>query len=366
MKSAPLSLDLPKRVSLPAQTAATIRRAIEQGAWKKQLPSERRLCEILRVSRPTVRTALGLLKKDGLLDCGQGRLHRIVTRQRRSPPQRNRFIGLVAQELVSRYSLSDHRVLSELRTQLADHKYATEIFRCRDDDRPQRPSLQDYVRTHHANCWLLMSVSEKVQRWFASQGLPALVMGSCHAEVRLPSFDVDQRSVCRHAAGVFLRHGHRRMALVVPDTGLAGDHASELGFQEGAQLADDPEPAAAVIVRHDGTVEHIHTRLNALFGSDQAPTAVLVAVPRHAMTVLLYLLRRGYRVPGQVSFICREHDPMFDHTIPAVSHYRFEDDAFVNRLTRQMLKLVNQGLAPEPCLIFPKYSPGGTVRPPER
>lgn len=54
--------------------------------------------------------------------------------------------------------------------------------------------------------------------------------------------------------GVFLGLGHRRIALVIPRTGLAGDLASETGFKEAFRMSwhSDAVPA---IVRHSLTVE---------------------------------------------------------------------------------------------------------------
>ena len=56
---------IPKRTSLADQTAAGILKAVEDRAWADYLPSERRLCEIFQVSRPTIRGALRSLAKSG-------------------------------------------------------------------------------------------------------------------------------------------------------------------------------------------------------------------------------------------------------------------------------------------------------------
>jgi len=49
---------------------------------------------------------------------------------------------------------------------------------------------------------------------------------------------------------------------------------------------------------------------------------------------------------------------------PPISHYKFVEETFADRLSRLMLQMVNQGyLSEEPNLIFPTYFPGGTVKP---
>jgi len=181
--------------------------------------------------------------------------------------------------------------------------------------------------------------------------------------VRLPSLDIDQRSVCRHAAGIFLGKGHRRMALVVPDSGVAGDLAGEQGFIEAVEQRARTDDARAIIVRHNGTAQNISAKLDALFSSPRAPTALLVAKPPHVFIVILYLLKRGLSVPDTVSLISRDQDTLFLNTLPPIAHYTFEGDAFNHRLTRLILQMVGQGYLPtEPNLMFPRFVLGGTVK----
>src|SRR5262245_35335697 len=57
------------------QVADRIRAAIQSGDPRpgQALPTEKKLAARYRVSRPTVRAALGLLRSEGLVDARQGR-----------------------------------------------------------------------------------------------------------------------------------------------------------------------------------------------------------------------------------------------------------------------------------------------------
>jgi len=209
----------------------------------------------------------------------------------------------------------------------------------------------------------LLSVSEQMQRWFATQSIPALVIGSCHPNVKLPSLDFDNRSVCRHAAGVFFSRGHRRLALLVPDSGLAGDLFSEQGFREAIEDRKDPRPIDARIVRHDGTTSGIINKIDTLLKSSAPPTALMMANVDEAFIAIMHLLKRGHTVPDTVSLIARDHNRIFEIVNPSVTHYKPEPGAFEHRLSRLMLQMVGQGyLAREPNLLVPKFFPGGTVK----
>jgi DNA-binding LacI/PurR family transcriptional regulator len=360
MPDSPGLLDLPQRLTLSAQAAAALRKAIAAGIWHDLLPSERRLCALLQVSRPTVRSALRTLAGEGIVEVGPRQPARLRRRPRAPAPAPRHLVALVSHQPLSRLTLTAYQGISEMRAQLARHGFTLQEFVCRGrSPATQRRQLEAFVRESGAAGSVLVSVSRGVQEWFAARRLPALVLGSCHAAVSLPSLDVDYRAVCRHAAGRLLRAGHRRLALLVPDLGVAGDLASEAGFLEG--VARHPG-TSALVVRHGAAAGDLTARLSALLRTPAAPTALLVARPVHTVTVLVALLRLGLRVPARLSLIARDHDPVYAGT---VDHYAFGNDAFAHRLSRLMLQLVAQGRLPaEPSLIFPHYVAGGTVQPP--
>jgi LacI family transcriptional regulator len=361
------SFDLPRRQSLSAQAAEALERAIGEGTWQEFIPSERRLCELLQVSRPTIRTALQMLAKNGVIEIRQGRRNRLLPAARHSPHSASRLIGIVTPVPFEQLSGSAYKIVSEMKIHLAEHGFTTETLVC-----PQKAAaasrrrLEDFLRRNRVFCCLLTSVNHDLQDWFATHALPCLVLGSCHPDIKLPSFDIDYRSVCRHAGGTLLAKGHRRIALVMPDSGVAGDLASEQGFRE-AFAAPNHQDAAPMIVRHNGTVQHLALKLDSLFDSPQRPTALLVAKPAHGLSSLIHLLKRGLAVPDDVSIVCRDQDPLFEKVNPAISHYLTHDASFSHRLVRLMQQLVTQGyLPPEPTLIFPKHFTGGTLKAPPR
>jgi len=346
-------LDLPRRLSLSGQAADVIRKAVADGTWKEFLPSERRLCELLQVSRPTVRTALHLLEKEGLIEIQQGRRNRLKSLPKGGTGPASRLVGLVTREPVSHMSRNTFQWITEIQTHFAEQGFGTEIMVYPQTGvRTQRRKLEQFIRQSRVFCCVLISVAKEIQCWFQENKIPALVIGSCHPGVKLPSLDLDYRSVCRHAAGTFLAHGHRRLVLVVPDSGVAGDLTSEEGFREAALRHTGGDQAQVTIVRHNGTARQIGSKLDALFNSAQAPTALLVAKPQYVFIVLIYLLRRGLKVPESISLIARDPDHVFNLLAPPITHYVMKHDAFAHRLSRLMLRLVSHDyLAADPNLI---------------
>ncbi len=354
-------LDLPKRFSLSTQAAAAVRKAIEEGIWQDFLPSERRLCDLLQVSRPTIRTALQSLAQERRIEINQGRRNRILARAAKPLSSKSRLVILVTHQPLAHMSLTAYQGVSEMRAQLAEHGFTTEVLVCPARSAvAQTKKFEAFMGQNRVLCCVLVSLSRELQEWFSTHPVPALVLGSCHTAVKLPSLDIDYRALCRHAAGLLRSKGHRRIAFIVPDSDVAGDLASAVGFREGLASRAGAPAVDARVVRHSGTPAGLTAKLDDLFKSNRPPTALLVAKPQHIIGVAVYLLKRGLKVPDSVSLIARDHDYLFESVI---SHYRFESGTYAHRLSRLMLQLVGQGrLAPAPNLIFPSYVSGGTVK----
>jgi LacI family transcriptional regulator len=352
--------ELPKPITLSAQTTRALRKAIAAGTWRSNLPSERRLCALFQVSRPTIRTALQTLAKQGFIKIRPRRRHELLAGARRGGAA-NPVVVLVSREVLPDTNVTALGI-GRMRAHLARNGFSSEEFVCTGRSvSAQRRKLERFLSLHRNYSCVLLSVNREIQEWFAARAIPALVLGSCHTGVRLPSLDVDYRAVCRHASGMLRSQGHRRIALIVADTGAAGDLASEEGFREGASSRSGSAEVEATVIRHHGTSAHIGTRLDALFGQSRPPTALVVAGPVHVFSVVFHLLSRGIAIPKEVSIVARDQDPVYEGTI---AHYAFDAGTFARSLSRLMLQLVGPGqLAPEPNLIFPRYVPLPSVVP---
>lgn len=357
--SSDLSLALPERATLAEQAAQTLRKALRDGQWRSFLPGERRLCAALRVSRPTIRTAVQQLAQEGLVATHHGRRHRILAPARKRPRQPGGLVLLVSHQPVADTSFTAYQGITEMRAQLAAHGFATETVICpATPGRAHRQRLEAFLSQNAVACCVLLSLNRGLQAWFAAKRIPTLVLGSSHTGIALPSLDVDYRSVCRHAAGLLRAKGHRRLAFLVPHSDAAGDLASEEGFREGVARG----PAEGRVVRHNGTNAGLAATLRALLTGPRPPTALLVAKPNHVFFVVAWLLREGRRVPGDLSLIARDHDPLFANL---VDHYRFNRDAFALRLGRLVRSMAGQRFLPlTPHLILPRYQAGATIGPP--
>ena len=352
---------LPQRLSLVAQTAQSLRESIRAGHWRTHLPGERELCAHLQVSRPTLRAALEELQRNGWLDVSSRQRRRIRARSTASRRAQQKEIALLSACPLLNTPPPMMFVMDVLRDKLADAGYATKfhVNRACFSAQPVH-ALDKLVRQNPSAVWLVFGSKEPMQRWFIRQQLPCIVVGSCSPDIALPSVDVDFRATCRHAGGVLLRKGHRRLALVLPQDAYGGDVVSEAGLREA--MASVPGTAPLRVLRHDGTTTHLCSLLDEALLPPNPPTAFLVARTLHVLTVMMHLMRRGKRIPQDIAVISRDNDPFLESTTPIVARYDINHVQFARRLSTVARQLAETGSLPaRPIRLMPQFLAGATV-----
>jgi DNA-binding LacI/PurR family transcriptional regulator len=363
------TMQIPKRITLVSQTAEALRQEIAAGHWRNQLPGERSLAGQFQIARVTLRTAIQQLRREGLIQLVGQRYRVRNPAAARSPRRRSRavaFLTTIPHHLLPLFKLAE---LANLQRLIQDAGLKLEIVfdpRLAEADNPSA-RLRQLVAATDAACWVLSSCHASVQRWFMEQPVPAIVTGTRHEGIRLPAVDFDNRAIARHAAGTLLARGHRRVALMLPDSGLAGDRATEQGFRE-AFASGQHADAEPVVWFHDGTAGGICRALAPFEAGREGPTAVLVSHVQHVLTVLTRLLAHGVHVPREVSLLCLRSDPDLAFLVPSIACYDTDPVLFSQRLGRQTIQLAATGsLRLRQTLIVGRMHPGGSLEnPPAR
>lgn len=332
-------LVVPERVPLAARAAGALRAALESGEWTDWLPGERALSERLGVSRPTLRRALAELRRGGWLSVARGRRRRILRPAREAV--RRRVVALLTPVALEDLPAQMIFWIDRLRERLESEGWQLELQcdRACYSGRPER-ALERLVISANAGVWLLLRTTRRAQQWFMRQGLACVLSGTCHEGIDLPAVDVDLRAVCRHAAGLLLGRGHRRVGLIIPGSGQAGDVVSITGFRDafwGARGVRD----GGIVACHDGTGVGVRRALETLMRRADRPTALIVARSAPALHVLTHLQRLGFHVPRDVALIARDDDHFLEHTSPEVARYRYDPKLHARRLFRLLMERAN-------------------------
>lgn len=350
--------------TVASQIAAQLRAELGKGTWRDWLPSERVLSRTVQASRNTVRAALEQLKAEGLIEPARGLGNRVVAAAK--PPSARdqpKTVGVLIPEPIGRLRPLIALWIDELKDLLIEEGYRVRIHEGRQyyQTNPAR-ALERLVGQNTHGAWVLTLSSEAMQRWFARRKVPCLIAGSTYPEVSLPHYDLDYRAICRHAAGVLLRLGHRRLALLNRESPRAGDVDSERGFLEGVRQPARTD-ATAEIAYHRDDVESVARALQRLLDRKNPPTALVVCNSYAYLSAVSLLAQRGLRVPQEISLISRDDDPFLASLAPAPARYVMDPHVFAKKMLGSLLQLLNRGpVLRSPAPLLPKFTPGGSTK----
>lgn len=332
----PLSIP---RVSLASHVVDTIDRELREGRWKLGLPSERELCALLHVSRTTIRAALAELERRGRLRRGAGRRPEPAKRTGKAKSARPASVIVLAPLGLERVGRFELLWLDPLRESLAAQGVSLHFMhRPRAfGARPQR-LLAEIAGQHPDAAWVLLRSSRAMQEWFAARRLPALVAGSRHDGVRLPCVEIDVEAMARHAVHYLAARGHRHLAFFIEPSASAGPLRSETAFIEAGRAS-----ATVEVVRHGPTRTEFLRAFKRRMACAAPPTGLLVDRATHALTALTWLLQNGAHWPGKIALLSRDDAAALEHTLPAISSYRFDAALFARKATRLLLSMLSGG-----------------------
>lgn len=346
--------------SKSGQLADLLRTRIGDGEWAGALPSERQLAEEYFVSRTTLREALRILAADGVIHApGSTRSGRMpVARTKRSPsqPKQGQVIILTPSLRESPQVLEHLAVLRELLGKQGTQVHVREAIRLTEDAQPA-VTLRRWAKEVSSTVWILHKMPRSVQQAVVDLKLKAIVFGSVFPGIKLPQVDIDFRAVAHHATGRCLAHGHRKMAVLVHRTHLAGDRAVIDAMTDELTRSGAPAP---IILKHDFNRAHLIDALDRLIVPPSARPDVLVVVNQHhLLTALPHLLHRGLRMPQDLSLIYLSSDPAVERLSPLPDRYDI-GGSLIRKLAKAAQDRLD-GELPTSAMLLPRFVKGETL-----
>lgn len=350
---------LPRRTPRAEEAARFLRDQLSGGAWTRLLPGETELARQLQVGRNTIRAALSQLEEEGLIKTQMGRRRKVTGTPAVAvgAAVSTQIAVLLLAQPYSALAPSTLLWMEALRLRLLGLGWQLQV-RVESAAFRQHPSrfLESLTGEHPGAVWVLHRSTPAMQRWFANQGLRAVIAGSPQPGITLPWADTDYRAASRHAAARLTALGHRHLAVLESRIEFAGDTESVAGFREGAGQA------TVQVITHNDTPTGVMASLRQILEMRPRPTSIFVLRAEPFSTVLTWLLQQGLRIPGQMSLMCRDDEPFLQHLHPEPTRYQRSPEAFAKKLSRLITEHSLLGKKPQTAsLIMPDFIKGGTV-----
>jgi len=347
--------------SLPAQVADHLKAEIARGRWNDFLPGERSLSVTLRVSRRTLTSALAQLQQAGVIQSQPARGHRIVRDPEVPASSEIRQIGLLTSTPLDRMRPGTTLWVNDLQALLGEAGFRLSFFHGAKHfaRRPNR-ALAKLVAENPQACWILAGSTEPLQRWFATQKIPAVVVGTCHGEIVLPDVDLDFRALGRHVAGRLAAFQHRRAALF--QTNAPGYFTSESECERGFREVLEKSGGETQVVYHERNRDSLVRLLKRMFSASEHATALVVINSLDYLTATSFLTQKGLRVPDDISVIARNDDAFMTALLPEPTRYHASPHVLARRIFKVLMQVVaGQASVPPHLRIMPEYIAGESL-----
>jgi DNA-binding transcriptional regulator YhcF (GntR family) len=352
-----------KRLSLIVGVAETLRKAIGEGEVRDQLPNVRSLSQDLNVSVPTVLGAIKLLDEEGLLEVRQGHPTRILSSAGNILTKKGQtshkvvILGFPPERIESSlYYREVEDALRRMDIEVEFHQFEKKIWGLtgREFDR--------LLARYQPDCWVLANCPPKVQNQFSEKGLPCILEGGAALPgLSIPDLEIDFSAVYRHAAHQFLNQGHKRIHFLIGDRSAAKNPQSIETFLGVIRERFPEVTRKSVVQEYDGTLADLRLVLERLFAGEVKPTGLFVALVSRMIFTQSWLLSNGYRIPEEVSLICRDSDEFVDCLVPEPARYAHSQKLAVRRLVRMILAMVEHTPLKDHTTFVPEYVPGETL-----
>lgn len=359
-----------QRVSILDQTVEHLREGVRAGRWRGELPGVLRLAAECDVSKDTIRAALRLLEKEGLLSAGRAGGRRTVlvadgaaSAKGTRAKARSLRVAILLEIPLHEESAPLNQMLRDIQRDLEAAGHAVAFAPKTQSELRFAPArIARLVAATPADAWVVPAAPRPVLEFFAAQPLPAIALGGRSLGLDIASAGVDGTPALCAATRRLLALGHRRLVLICgrawrqpPGGPTVTAYTTELaahGIAAGDYHLPDFEPTPA------GT--------RALFESlfhMTPPTALILESADYAVAAFAFLARRRLSVPRDVSLVCLYPDTSLQWCDPPVAHLKYENAAVVRRVVRWCRAVARGQVDHKPVLFPAQFDEGGTVGP---
>jgi len=351
---------LPQRHSLVHQLSTILGDDIRSARWGEWLPEERELARVYQVSRCTIRSALGQLRQEGVVETKHGLGTRVIKAARKTRRPRGEVsVGLLMPRSLDHFRHFVMVVVNDLRDRLFDHGCRISLH-----EHPQMAAgrafefLGKLAAQHQHACWLLVGCGPDTQRWFSKHRIPAVVSGTCDPSLGLPFVSLDNYALGRHAAMTLLQHGHQRVGALLTHSNPGLKSGLDDVFRGGGSGL-----SSFVALEVDDDAERVARAVDRLMALSPRPSALFVAESNLYLTACARLSQLRLRVPEDISLLCRDDEPYLASLLPAPARYSKNPHLYAKRLLAFVLKTIGSEPLPNSGgYIMPEFVPGASLR----
>lgn len=348
-------------LSVVEQVAEHIRSEIVSQCMQGEIPGIHQLAAELSVNHKTVKAALELLQKDGLLESqGSGKPRRILNNGKREV-----YALRIAMLLYDQDDRKVDNILNAMNHLIeAGHKPFF-VKKTLVELNMKTSSVSRLVNRTDADAWIVVAGSLPILKWFSEQPFPAFGYYGRAAAVPMPSAQPFTIPALKQAIHHLVSLGHKRVVMIAredrrkPNPGFTEQmmlHELEKhGIPTGLyNLPDWEESCGGLEKLLDSLLRHT------------PPTAILTQGAELTTAVFLYCVHHGISIPQQLSVVSMDSDRTFAWSTPAVARIGFDDMPLIRRIVSWANNVARGHNDDKKITCDAFFIEGGTTGPPAK
>lgn len=326
----------PIRSRLAERCRDAIRAEILRGRWTGGLPSQQKLGREFQVSPPTLRSALHLLRDEGLLLIRKGKPTRILTAKASPAKFADRRPEVVL--LHDAHSQPDPTgillLTDRLHHELHRLGHGLVVFDAMaSGQRGLARTLAAIDSQTRPSYYIAASVPPEVHRWLQQRSVPVLVVGSRSSGSSLPAIDIAPEATMRHAVQYLVRRGHRRLGLFMPPLTAVGAQLAHRAFlRECESMRADGVTGFVRTCR--GQPDPVRRTARDLLLQRTGATAVIASGFELLVGLYAAASELRLRIPEDISVLTTQDFPILDYFHPRPTCYAFSWDRFARHISK--------------------------------
>jgi DNA-binding LacI/PurR family transcriptional regulator len=306
------------------------------------LPYERELCQHYGVDRVTVRQAMRMLVEDGLIEkrTGVGSFvlgdaqKKTDAKEPAAPVRRFLFLLPVSALSPELNPESYNSELFHFLQQECSKTGAMLVYMIEND-----PHLENLGPRVYSGCFIASRVKQSVVDRISSM-MPTVCINMVHPAV--PSALVEDENGAYIAISSLIKMGHRRIAMVGNNLEIYTTDLRTRGYKRALEKSDIPfDERYIAFVENSQTdavpcIERILGRLS----EAQMPTAFFFQSDLLAVTGMSVLMRRGLRVPEDVSVVGFNNTTISQNVYPRLASVDTQLDLLASESLMLMQRMI--------------------------
>lgn len=314
---------------------------------EEKLPTENELIEQFKISRYSIRRALGELEREHLIYRvqGSGMFVQSLTKKWTKNTS-NKTIGIICTHIAS-YIFP--QIIDEIDNILTAHGYSLLLSNTHNDPTRERQSLINMLDSQVAGIIIepsqssLSSPNMDIFNIIKKKEIPIVFLNAVYESLDFPCVSIDDLQGENHLTSHLLELGHRQILGVFQTNDLQGVNRMR-GFMKAFQERKIDNSNCDVIMYspHDD-FDIIAQKVELYLKSPTPPTAIICYNDQLAIWLTDYLKKNCYHIPDDISIVGFDNYAMAQYLTPPLTTTAYPTRDIGQAAGEGILALINNG-----------------------